>query len=104
MSVADDALAEVGDELGALVKKIVPGVRVATSVAPEQQLVSESQSHVPEHADFIISPQHDDNDAAYHETLREHMTALCGSLCDESLADVLKIARDESARRAEGRN
>jgi len=94
IAVADDALAEVGEELGALVKKVAPSTQ--TSVIPTPI----------ESDDFVVSPQHAhaDDDAAYHARLREHLTALFSSLCDASLADALEIAREERARRAEGGN
>jgi hypothetical protein len=92
IAVADDALAEVGEELGALVKKIAPSTQttvIPTPIDPD---------------DFVVSPQHNNDDATYHARLREHLTALIDSLCDESLADALEIAREERARRAEGGN
>ena len=88
IAVADDALAEVGDELGALLKKIAPGTRT--------EVVAES--------DLVIERQHAGDDAAYHEKLRENLTALFESLCDTALEDALCIAREERARRAEGGN
>lgn len=91
IAVADDALAEVGDELGALVKKIAPGTRTAVVAGPEPD-------------DFVVSQLHADDDDAYHATLREHLAELISSLCDTALADTLKIAREESARRADGGN
>lgn len=90
IAVADDALAEVGDELGALLKKIVPGTR--TTIV-EATPIGE-----------VVSPQHQADDVPYHDNLREHLTTLFGSLCDTSLTDALEIAREERARRAEGRN
>ena len=92
IAVADDALAEVGEELGALVKKVAPSTR--TSVIPTPV----------ESSDFVISPQHADEDTAYHAQVRDHLAALFNSLCDESLNDALNIAREERARRAEGGN
>jgi hypothetical protein len=95
IAVADDALAEVGDELGALVKKIAPSTRTTTIAATPSE---------PDPDDFVVSRMHADDDDAYHATLREHLAELISSLCDTALADTLKIAREESARRAEGGN
>jgi len=94
IAVADDALADVGDELGALVKKIAPGARTSVVEAPP----------IPQGEDFVVTPMHDGDDDAYHKNLREHLSALFSSLCDASLADALEIAREERARRAEGGN
>jgi hypothetical protein len=96
IAVADDALAEVGDELGALLKKIAPSTRTAVvsqPIAAPQQVV-----------DFLVSQQHGDDDETYHANLREHLTGFFGTLCDTSLADALEIARQERDRRAEGSN
>src|SRR5271167_1302811 len=49
IAVADDALAEVGEELGALVKKVAPSTQ--TSIIP-----------TPIEPDFVVSPQHADDD------------------------------------------
>lgn len=92
IAVADDALAELGDELGVLIRKIAPSTRTAIVAPP-----------VADPDDFIVSPTHA-NDDRYHETLREHLTELFSSFCDRSLADALEIAREERARRAEGGN
>lgn len=98
IAVADDTLAEVGDELGALIKKIAPSTQTAVVEASEPVLRAEPQP------DFIISRQHTGNDDAYHANLREHLSELFSSLCDASLADALEIAREERARSAEGGN
>lgn len=92
IAIADDAFAEVGDELGALLKKLAP----QTSVVPAVPEETTSQ--------FVISRQHAENDADYHAGVREHLAELIGALCDESLEDVLAIAREERARRSEGGN
>ena len=91
IAIADDALAEVGDELGALIKRIAPSTRT-TIIAP-----------VPE-PDFIVLRAHVEHDAAYHAQLREHLVDLFGSLCDTTLQDALDVARNERDRRAEGGN
>jgi hypothetical protein len=102
IAIADDAVAEVGDELGALIKKIAPGTRTTVVQAP---LPVEAPAEVSADAETIlISPQHDPNDPVYHATLRGRFTELFSSLCDTALADVLEIAREERARRAEGGN
>ena len=91
IAVADDALAEVGDELGALIKRIAPSTRT-TIVEP-----------VPE-PDFVISRAHVEHDTAYHAQLREHLVELFTSLCDTGLEHALDVARNERDRRAEGGN
>lgn len=99
ISIADDALGEVGDELGALLRKIAPSTVVTkivgpeVSAAPEVIAVSEDE--------FVVSPTHDDDDEAYHTGLRARLSELFSSLCDVALADAHVILRQESARRAE---
>jgi hypothetical protein len=95
IAVADDALAEVGDELGALVKKIAPTTQTTVVAAPPAETSGE---------DFIVSPQHAEDDVAYHAKLHEHLSALFSSLCDDALTTALDLAREERARRAEGSN
>jgi hypothetical protein len=90
IAVAHNMINRVGDELGALLTKITPGTRLPTSD--------------PDSADLIISPQHADHDEPYHAAVREHFTVLFSSLCDDSLADALALARKESSRRTEGSN
>lgn len=85
ITVADSALPRIGNELGALLAKIAPGMQGS---APDSE---------PE--DLVISSQHADDDAPYHAAVREHFTALFSSLCDVSLIDALDIARKEQARR-----
>lgn len=91
IAVADDALAEIGDELGSLIKRLAPSTQTAI-VEP----VSE--------ADFVVSRAHVDHDPVYHAQLRDHLTALFSSLCDTALEDALDVARSERDRRAEGGN
>ena len=93
IAVADDALAEVGDELGALIKRMAPGTRT-TIIEPGQELEPE----------FIVSQAHNEHDASYHAQLRERLVELFSTFCDTSLEDALNIARNECARRAEGTN
>ena len=91
IAVADDVLAEVGDELGALIKRIAPSTRT-TIVEP-----------VPA-PDFIVPRPHVEHDATYHADLRDNLVALFTSLCDTALQDALDVARNERDRRAEGGN
>ena len=89
IAVADEALAEVGDELGALLKRVAPSTRVEV-VQPAPELV--------------VSREHAEHDDAYHAQLREHLAELFGSLCDAALDDALNAARQERDRRVEGGN
>lgn len=101
IAVADDTLAEVGDELGALIKKIAPSTRTSVvEVKPSIPAVIDAEIE-PE---FVISRQHAGDDATYHASLREHLTELISSLCDTSLSDAIEIAREERDRRAVGGN
>lgn len=100
IAVASDTVAEVGDELGALIKKITPGTR--TAVVPATVEAADPTAIGPE--DFLVTPQHEGNVEAYHANLREHLAGLVSQLCDEGLADALEIVREERARRAEGSN
>jgi hypothetical protein len=102
IALADDAIADVGDELGALIKKIAPSTRIAIVAAPV--VAAEAIVVTAPAPDFIVTRQHDGDDGTYHASLREHFTELFSSLCDTSLADALEIARNERARRAEGGN
>ena len=91
IAVADDALAEAGDELGALIKRIAPSTQT-TILEP-----------VPA-SDFIISRAHVEHDGDYHTKLREHLVELFTSFCDTALEDALDVAQSERARRADGGN
>ncbi len=110
IAVADDALAEVGDELATLIKKVAPSTStsvveaVPVHVAEHVEVVAGAPQVVEVVEDFVVSAQHDPNDANYHASLREQLIALFNSLCDTSLADALDIAREVRARRAEGGN
>jgi hypothetical protein len=99
IAVANDAVAEVGDELGALIKKIAPGTR--TAVIPATVVAADPKVIGPE--DFLVTPHHA-GDINTHANLREHLTELVSQLCDAGLADALEIVREERARRAEGSN
>jgi hypothetical protein len=85
ITVADKALAKIGNELGMLIAKIVPGPRILDAD--------------PEPADIVISAQHADDDETYHSALREHLVDLFGALCDTALTDALDIARREQTWR-----
>jgi hypothetical protein len=98
IAIADDALAEVGDELGALLKKISPSSRAPTIVTPATTGLVVSREHTGDDA------THTSGDVTFHADVREHLVELFSSLCDDSLADALEIARAESARRANGGN
>ena len=101
IAVADDVLAEVGDELGALIKRIAPSTRT-TIVRPVPEPDATPDLHPP--LDFVISRAHPEHDASYHADLREHLVELFSTLCDTALEDALDIARNERDRRAEGSN
>jgi hypothetical protein len=108
IAVADDALAEVGDELGALIKKVAPSTQTSVVTAePTAFVMSRHQADtdaVPDLGTFVVARQHEGDGNAYHANLREHFSEMFSALCDTSLADVLEIAREERARRAEGGN
>ena len=97
IAIADDAMADIGSELGALIKKIAPSTP-ATVIEPNanvsEVIVSEA----------FVSEAHAEHDQAYHANLRDHLTALFASLCDTALTDALEIARHERDRRADGSN
>lgn len=89
LAIADEAFADVSDELAMLLRKLSPG---APTPPPEDT------------AEFFVTPQHVPDDADYHAGLREHLTDLLGSLCDASLDDALEIAHAEQVRRTLGSN
>lgn len=94
LAIADDAIAEVGDELGALLRKVAPSTSTAAITVVDPSPPSE----------ILIAPQHTNDDDEYHAGLRDRLTELFGSLCDASLDDALVIARQERARRVDGGN
>lgn len=107
IAVADDALADAGDELGALLKRIAPSTR--TSIvhpvpAPVSEPASETVVETIAAPDFIVSRAHVEHDDAYHADLRAHLAGLFSSLCDTALHDAIEIAKNERDRRAEGSN
>jgi hypothetical protein len=104
VAVADDALAEVGDELGALIRRIAPSTRVAVVEPMSTSIVESVDEPTVLGPELVLSREHVDHDAAYHEQLRDHLEALFGSLCDAALDDALDVARKERDRRAEGGN
>jgi hypothetical protein len=106
LSIADDALAGAGDELGALIKKIAPNAVSTSVIAPVAPIppapIMSAPPPAPETGMIkVTSVSHDDE---YHACLRERLTTMFSSLCDASLADALEIAGQERARRAEGGN
>jgi hypothetical protein len=96
ITVANDALAEIGEELSALIKRVAPSPQPAQIV--EQPTVIEPVSG------FVVTPQHVEHDDTYHAELREHLADLFGTLCDTGLETALDIARQERERRADGGN
>lgn len=96
IAIADDVMAELGDDLGALIKKIAPSTQ--TSVVKTPPLQADVQPEI------LVSRQHADHDDDYHAGLREHLVELFSSFCDTALAAALEIAREERDRRAEGGN
>ena len=91
IAIADDVIAEVGDELGALIKRITPSTQTAI-IEP-----------VPA-PDFIVSRTHVEHDDGYHAQLRDNLVELFTSLCDTGLEAALDVARNERARRVEEAN
>ena len=113
LAIADDAIAEVGDELGRLFVAIAPNAvsthTIGTSAPRASVIAADAPGAIevvsaPSPAEIGIAPDHTNDDAAYHASVRGRLTDLFGSLCDASLADALEIAREERARRAEGGN
>jgi hypothetical protein len=108
IAVADSALADVGDELGALVTRIVPGTQtsvVVPAAAPVAAPVAGPVAEVvPFPPAFVFGQTHTEHDAAYHAELRGHLVDLFSSLCDSALETALDVAREERDRRAEGGN
>jgi len=99
IAVANDAIAEIGEELSALIKRVAPSAQPArTTIVVEQPTVIE-----PEQG-FVVTPQHVEHNDTYHAELREHLTDLFGTLCDTGLETALDIARQERDRRAEEGN
>jgi hypothetical protein len=92
IAIADDAMAEAGDEVGALIKKIAPSTQHTVIPVPETEPTLE------------IVQAHESNDEGYHANVREHLAVLFGALCDTALADALEIARQERDRRSDGGN
>ena len=92
LAIADDAIAHVGDELGALIRKIAPGAVETAVISPEPE-------PTPPRA-IIIAPQHSPDDSDYHAGLRSRLAELFGELCDTALSDALEIANEERARRS----
>lgn len=91
LSIADDAIAGVGDELGALLRKIAPGAVETAIITPDP---------TPPPRSIVIAPQHGHDDENYHASLRSRLAELFGELCDTALSDALEIANEERARRS----
>jgi hypothetical protein len=102
IAIADDAIGEAGDELGALLRKLAPST--VTRVVPAAAVTPAPSESIEVVEDFVVGTTHDDNDETYHEGLRQSLSELFSSLCDAGLDDALAIARQERARRAEGGN
>lgn len=102
IAIADDAIGEAGDELGALLRKLAPST--VTRVVPAAAVVPMPSESIEVVEDFAIGTEHDDNDETYHAGLRQSLSDLFNSLCDAGLDDALDIARQVRARRAEGGN
>lgn len=103
VAVADDALAEAGDELGALIKRIAPSTRTSI-VQPITEPLPAPVHETIVAPEFIATREHVEHDAGYHAELREHLVGLFSSLCDTSLQDAIEAAKNERERRAEGSN
>ena len=102
LAITEDALAEAGDELGWLLRKIAPGAVSTDTAAPSGPALGALALVTPEApSEFIVAPTHSNDDHEYHAQLRDRLGELFSSLCDASLTDALEIARAESARRAE---
>jgi hypothetical protein len=97
IAVSNDALAEVGEELSALIKRAAPSAQPAQPPQPTEATILEV-------SDFAVTPQHAEHDDDYHAELRAHLTHLFSDLCDTGLETALDIARQERDRRAEGGN
>lgn len=98
VAIANGVMADAGEELGALIKRISPGAEPAVATATETVT---DLSAVP---GFLVTREHLEHDAVYHAELRTELTNLFASLCDNSLEDALDAARQERDRRAEGVN
>jgi hypothetical protein len=90
ISVASDVFPEVSTELGALIQKLGSGGQTSSASC-------EAES-------FVVEEQHSNDDVAYHANLRDHLSTLFSTLCDDSLVDALELASAERARRGEGCN
>jgi hypothetical protein len=88
IAIADEAVVEAGDVLGALIRKIAPSTAAPSTIPPE----------------IFVAPPHTNDINAYHASLRSRLSELFGSLCDASLEDALTIAREERSRRMDGGN
>jgi len=98
VAIASGIMSEAGEELGALIRRIEPGM---PPIEPAADATAEAVALGPE---LFISREHVEHDDTYHAELREHLAVLFHSLCDSSLEDALDAARRERDRRAEGAN
>ena len=102
VAIAHGVMHEAGEELGALIRRISPGmppIEAAPVGAPPETV--ETVVMGPE---LLIDRDHIEHDDVYHANLREHLVDLFRSLCDSALEDALTAARAERDRRAEGAN
>lgn len=105
VAIANEVMAEVGEELGALIKRISPSTAPApaATVAATAEPIPDAVLIGPDPG-FTVTRAHYEHDATYHAELHEHLVDLFSSLCDSSLEDALDVARQERDRRAEGAN
>jgi len=100
VAIADDAFAEVGDELGALLRRIAPTAVSTSVIEVPSNGIEVIEPGMP--AEIVIAKEHMTDDETYHVGLRQQLAVLFSSLCDASLADAAQVLREEHARRTEG--
>ena len=99
VAIANGVMAEAGEELGALIRRISPGmppIEVAAAGTSSEAVVIGHE--------LLIGRAHSEYDDTYHADLRGHLVDLFRSLCDNALEYALEAARAERDRRAEGAN
>jgi len=99
VAIASSVMPEAGEALGALIRRISPGMPPIEAVAADA--TSETVIMGPA---LLIGREHNEYDDAYHAEVREYLGDLFRSLCDNALEDALAAARQERDRRAEGAN